>query len=73
MDSQQLARYIEENDGLSKPWLLLQLRLRKLQERKSELSPEDYICELEELHQALMGLGEWWVGQESEVFNPECP
>lgn len=70
MDSQQLAKYIEESDGITKPWLLLQLRLKKLEERRTDIPPEDYIRELEELHGALMRMGEWWKGQEDEVFNP---
>ena len=70
MDSQDLAKYIEESNGITKPWLLLQLRLKKLEERKSELEPDEYVKELDELHRALMGMGEWWVGQEKDVFNP---
>lgn len=70
MDSQDLAKYIEANNGISKPWLLLQLRLKKLEERKSEIPQDEYIRELEELHNALMGMGEWWVGQEEDVFTP---
>ena len=70
MDSGQLARYIEETDGISKPWLLLQLRLKKLQERRDSTPPDEYMREVEELHTALMNLGEWWVGIEDEVFNP---
>lgn len=70
MDSSQLARYIEETDGISKPWLLLQLRLKKLQERQETTPPDEYMREVEELHKALMNLGEWWVGIEDEVFNP---
>jgi hypothetical protein len=70
MDSGQLARYIEETNGISKPWLLLQLRLKKLQERRDTTPPEEYMREVAELHTALMGLGEWWVGIEDEVFNP---
>ncbi|HEY9824103.1 MAG TPA: hypothetical protein V6D19_01540 [Stenomitos sp.] len=70
MDSEQLARYIEETDGISKPWLLVQLRLKKLQERRETMSSEAYMQELQELHTALMGLGEWWVGIEDEVFGP---
>ena len=70
MDSKELAKYIEESNGITKPWLLLQLRLKKLEERKSELSPDEYIRELDDLHNALMDMGEWWVGQESDVFNP---
>lgn len=70
MDSGQLARYIEETDGISKPWLLLQLRLKKLQERRDSTPPDEYMREVEELHTALMNLGEWWVGIEDEVFKP---
>ncbi len=69
MDSGQLARYIEETDGISKPWLLIQLRLKKLQERRDSTPPDEYMREVEELHAALMNLGEWWVGIEDEVFN----
>lgn len=43
MDSKELAKYIEATDGISKPWLLVQLRLRKLQERRSEISAEEYV------------------------------
>ncbi|MCG9892729.1 MAG: hypothetical protein MH252_16850 [Thermosynechococcaceae cyanobacterium MS004] len=71
MDSTQLARYIEKTDGISKPWLLIQLRLKKLQERKDSIPTEEYLRELEELHTALMSLGEWWVGIEHEVFRAE--
>jgi predicted metal-binding transcription factor (methanogenesis marker protein 9) len=69
MDSKDLARYIEENNGISKPWLLMQLRLKKLEENRVNLSPEEYMSKLEELHQDLMNLGEWWKGIEDEVFN----
>ena len=70
MNSQDLAKYIEESDGITKPWLLLQLRLKKLEERKSEIPKEEYIRELDELHQSLMSMGEFWVGREDELFNP---
>ncbi|NEO75076.1 hypothetical protein [Moorena sp. SIO4G3] len=70
MNSKELAQYIEATDGISKPWLLLQLRLKKLQERRATLSSEAYIRELEDIHQDLMNLGQWWVGREDEVFNP---
>ncbi|MFM2432572.1 MAG: hypothetical protein RLZZ511_3786 [Cyanobacteriota bacterium] len=69
MLSDDLARYIEANDGLSKPWLMAQLRLAKLKERRSEMTPEAYVQELEDLHQDLMKLGEWWKGIEGEVFG----
>jgi hypothetical protein len=68
MDSQDLAKYIESTNGISKPWLLAQLRLKKLMERRAELSPEVYMQELADIHQDLMKLGEWWVGLEDEVF-----
>lgn len=70
MDSRSLAQYIESSDSISKPWMLLMLRLTKLQERKDTMNPEDYMQELRTLHKELMGLGEWWVGIEDEVFNP---
>ena len=70
MDSRELAQFIEARDGISKPWLLVLLRLSKLQERKDTTPPERYIEELSALHQELMGLGEWWVGREDELLNP---
>ncbi|NEO63627.1 MAG: hypothetical protein F6J98_25625 [Moorea sp. SIO4G2] len=70
MNSKELAQYIEATDGISKPWLLVQLRLKKLQERRASLSSEAYIRELEDIHQDLINLGKWWVGREDEVFNP---
>ncbi|MFM6191885.1 MAG: hypothetical protein ACKPEN_08310 [Planktothrix sp.] len=69
MNSQELAQYIETTNSISKPWLLVQLRLKKLQDRRAEISHEDYIQELAELHQELMNLGEWWLGIEDEVFG----
>lgn len=68
MDSKDLAQYIEATDGISKPWLLVQLRLKKLQERKHNLTQLQYLQELEEIHGDLMKLGEWWKGREKEVF-----
>lgn len=68
MNSKELALYIESTNGISKPWLLVQLRLKKLQENKHNLSPEDYLHKLEDIHQDLMNLGEWWVGREDDVF-----
>lgn len=69
MDSKDLAQYIEAKDSISKPWMLIQLRLMKLQERSHTISPEEYANELAEIHQELMNLGEWWRGIEAEVFN----
>lgn len=68
MNSQDIARYIEQTDGISKPWLLVQLRLKKLQERREEISHEEYVRELEDIYGDLMQLGEWWEGREHEVF-----
>ena len=68
MDSQDLAKYIESVNGISKPWLLAQLRLKKLMERRAAISPEAYVQELADIHQDLMKLGEWWIGIEDEVF-----
>lgn len=68
MNSEELAKYIEATEGISKPWLLVQLRLKKLQERRSEISAEEYVKELTDIHQDAMNLGEWWVGIEDEVF-----
>ncbi|BAZ88732.1 hypothetical protein NIES932_01960 [Raphidiopsis curvata NIES-932] len=68
MNSQQLARYLELTDSIAKPWLLVQLRLKKLQERRHEISTEVYIQELADIHQDMMNLGEWWQGIEDEVF-----
>jgi hypothetical protein len=31
MNSKDVAKYIEATDGISQPWLLVQLRLKKLQ------------------------------------------
>ena len=70
MDSQELAQYIEATDGITKPWLLVQLRLKKLQERKSELTPEEYLQAIQGIQADLMDLGEWWKGREREVFDP---
>jgi len=69
MDSKQLAQYIESTNSISKPWLLVQLRLKKLQERRSLLSPEEYTTELADIQQDMMNLGEWWVGIEDEAFG----
>ncbi|UBF29741.1 hypothetical protein K9N68_00030 [Kovacikia minuta CCNUW1] len=68
MPSETLARFIETTDGISKPWLLVLLRLRKLQERREDIPEDEYLAELADLHQDLMNVGEWWIGIEDEVF-----
>ena len=69
MDSRELAQYIEATDGISKPWLLVQLRLSKLQEKKERISSQEYLSELEDIQADLLKLGEWWKGREDEVFG----
>lgn len=69
MNSQDLAKYIENTEGYTKPWLLVQLRLKKLQERRTLLSTAEYVQELADIQQDLSNLGEWWVGIEDEVFG----
>ena len=68
MDSKTLAQFLEATDSISKPWLLVQLRLKKLQEQRTTLSPEEYTRTLSDIHKDLMNLGEWWIGREDEVF-----
>ncbi|MBW4442925.1 MAG: hypothetical protein KME10_17140 [Plectolyngbya sp. WJT66-NPBG17] len=68
MNSNDLARYLEQTDNVTKPWLLAQLRLLKLNEERSQLSSAEYEQRLADIHQDLMNLGEWWVGREDEVF-----
>lgn len=69
MDSQELAQYLETTDSISKSWLLVQLRLKKLEENRADLSPEAYAQKLADIHQDLMNLGEWWIGREDEEFG----
>jgi hypothetical protein len=69
LDSETLAKYLEATDSTHKPWLLAQLRLKKLQEVRAELSPEEYERALVDIHTSVMNLGEWWVGREEEVFG----
>jgi len=68
MNSEELAKYIERTGGISKSWLLVQLRMKKLQENKGYISSQEYEQKLTEIHQDLMNLGEWWLGIEDEVF-----
>ena len=69
INSQELAKYIEQTGGISKPWLLVQLRLSKLQEKKDQISPQEYLSQLEDIQADLLKLGEWWKGREDEVFG----
>lgn len=69
MNSQELAQYIEATDGISKPWLLVQLRLKKLQERRNQITSAEYFQELQDIQEDLLNLGEWWKGREKDVFG----
>ena len=69
MNSKELAKYIEATDGISKPWLLVQLRLKKLQERKNQITSAEYFQELQDIQDDLLNLGEWWQGREKDVFG----
>ncbi len=69
MNSKDLAEYIEATNGISKPWLLVQLRLKKLEERKHTLTQQEYLQQIQDIHDDLMKLGEWWKGRETDVFN----
>ena len=69
MDSKDLAQYIEDTNGISKPWLLVQLRLKKLEERKHTLTQLQYLQEIQDIHDDLMKLGQWWKGIEKQVFE----
>jgi hypothetical protein len=71
MNSKELAQYIEATDSISKPWMLVQLRLKKLQERKEQMPSQEYMTELEDIQADLLKLGEWWKGIESEVFGSQ--
>jgi hypothetical protein len=68
MNSRDPAKYIEHTDGMSKLWLLVQLRLKKLAEANPDLSPEEYMFGLKDIHRDSMNLSEWWLGMENEVF-----
>ena len=69
MSSADLARYIEQTNSMAKPWLLGQLRLLKLQERRAAISEAEYLTEIADIHRDMMNLGEWWKGIEDEVFG----
>jgi predicted house-cleaning noncanonical NTP pyrophosphatase (MazG superfamily) len=68
MDSQELAKYLESTNSVAKPWLLVQLRLKKLEESREQISEDAYAEQLADIHEDLMKLGEWWRGLEDQVF-----
>ena len=67
--SAELARYLEQRGELGKPWMLQMLRLSKLKEARDQMTPETYLKSIQEAHDDLMRLGEFWKGREEEVFN----
>lgn len=70
MNSDELARYLETTDSTHKPWLLVQLRLKKIQEQRDTMDDHEYAAAIADIHRDLMKLGNWWEGREAEVFNP---
>jgi hypothetical protein len=68
MNSDEFAKYLGESGDYQKPWLLVQLRLSKLAAEKDQLSPGEYMARLDDIHQDMMKLGEWWKGREDQVF-----
>lgn len=66
---EDLARYLEQNDALTKPWLLLQLRLSRLKEEKDSLGADEYLRRVQDAHNDLMRLGSFWRGREAELFG----
>ncbi|MCP9773263.1 hypothetical protein KBY66_11600 [Synechococcus sp. Tobar12-5m-g] len=67
--SEDLARYLEQKGALTKPWLLMQLRLSKLKEEKEAMGQDEYILRVQDAHADLMRMGEFWRGQERETFG----
>jgi hypothetical protein len=68
MQSEEFAKYLGDTGDYQKPWMLVQLRLSKLAEEKDSLPPGEYIARLADIHQDMMKLGQWWKGQENQVF-----
>jgi hypothetical protein len=67
--SEDLARYLEERGALTKPWLLMQLRLSKLNEEKASMTSDEYLLRIQDAHADLMRMGEFWRGQERQTFG----
>ncbi len=71
-EQQSTCSIYRKTDGISKPWMLVLLRLKKLEERRNDIPSDQYLAELEDIHQDMMNLGEWWVGIEDEVFDAQA-
>ena len=67
--SDDLARYLEQRGELTKPWNLQMLRLKKLKEAKDSMDPQLYLEKVQEAHDDLMRLGQFWKGREQDVFG----
>ena len=67
--SDDLARYLEQRGELTKPWNLQMLRLKKLKEAKDSMDPQLYLEKVQEAHDDLMRLGQFWKDREKEVFG----
>jgi hypothetical protein len=67
--SEDLARYLEQKGALTKPWLLMQLRLSKLQEEKASMGPDEYLLRVQDAHADLMRMGPFWQGRERQTFG----
>ncbi|NQV10386.1 MAG: hypothetical protein HQ527_04345 [Cyanobacteria bacterium] len=68
---EELARYLEQQGAITKPWLLLQLRLSKLKEEKelTGMGGDEYLRRIQDAHQDLMRIGDFWKGREAETFG----
>ncbi|MCP9800017.1 hypothetical protein KBY67_04360 [Synechococcus sp. RedBA-s] len=66
---EDLARYLEQNGALTKPWLMLQLRLSRLKKEKDSMGADEYLRRVQDAHTDLMRLGSFWRGREAELFG----
>jgi hypothetical protein len=66
---EDLARYLEQNDALAKPWLMFQLRLSRLKVEKDSMGADEYLRRVQDAHSDLMRLGCFWRGREAELFG----
>ena len=65
----ELAAYLEARGEMIKPANLHLLRLAKLREARSKISPEEYLLRVEQAHGDLMRLSELWKGRDSEFVG----
>lgn len=67
--SADLARYLEQRGELGKPWMWHLLRQAKLREARGSMPPEQMLESIQDAHEDLTRLGEFWKGREAEVFG----